>query len=200
MFSGLVSHVVSAKFHYPRLINQLASSISVVNKPDTWAAVVAASSGSARAAAIRKVPEILPSLGASGAIYGAVTLTALAFPEAQVSLFIPPSYPISIQWGVGGMLLLDTIGILRGWRYVRTLLSLCSTYMMSVIQVIRPLGPSWGCCVRGSILRVRSCVLAACETDVSRIRDVTLYRTSYLIIPKHPSSFTTHLPLASITA
>jgi rhomboid-like protein len=79
---------------------------------------VAASSGSVRTAAARKIPEILPSLGASGAIYGAVALTALAFPEAQVSLFIPPSYPISIQWGVGGLLLMDTVGILRGWRCV----------------------------------------------------------------------------------
>lgn len=118
LFSGLVSHVVSAKIHYPRLITQLASSANVVNKPDTWAAAVAASSGSARGAAAKKSRDILPSLGASGAIYGAVTLTALAFPESQVALFIPPSYPISIQWGVGGMLLLDTIGILRGWRYV----------------------------------------------------------------------------------
>lgn len=116
LFSGLVSHVVSAKIHYPRLITQLASSANVVNKPDTWAAAVAASSGSARGAAAKKSRDILPSLGASGAIYGAVTLTALAFPESQVALFIPPSYPISIQWGVGGMLLLDTIGILRGWR------------------------------------------------------------------------------------
>ena len=94
----------------------------MVNKPDTWAAAVVASAGSARAAAVKKVPDIWPSLGASGAIYGAVTLTALAFPESQVALFIPPSYPISIQWGVGGMLLLDTIGILRGWRYVKAFL------------------------------------------------------------------------------
>jgi len=116
LFSGLVSHVVSAKFHYPRLVNQLASSANVAPKPETWTAAVAASSGSVRAAAAKKTPDILPSLGASGAIYGAVTLTALAFPESQVALFIPPSYPISIQWGVGGMLFLDTIGILRGWR------------------------------------------------------------------------------------
>ena len=127
LFSGLVSHVVSAKLRYPRLVTQLASSANIVNKSDTWAAAVAASSGSARAAAVKAVPDIWPSLGASGAIYGAVTLTALAFPESQVALFIPPSYPISIQWGVGGMLLLDTIGILRGWRYVGAFLSLAFT-------------------------------------------------------------------------
>jgi rhomboid-like protein len=43
-------------------------------------------------------------------------VTALAFPDSQIALFIPPSYPISIQYGVGGLVLMDTIGILRGWR------------------------------------------------------------------------------------
>lgn len=59
--------------------------------------------------------DILPSLGASGAIYATVTLTALAFPDAQVFLLFPP-IPLPITWGVGGMVALDVIGILRGWR------------------------------------------------------------------------------------
>ena len=62
--------------------------------------------------------SILPSLGASGAIYSCVIITALGFPEAQVSLFIPPTYPIPIQWGVGGLLALDITGVLRGGRFV----------------------------------------------------------------------------------
>ncbi|KAF9461537.1 hypothetical protein BDZ94DRAFT_1196100 [Collybia nuda] len=118
LFSGLVSHVVSAKFRYPRLIAQLASPARTPKATDTWASAVAASAASAKAATKKAVPDILPSLGASGAVYGAVTLTALAFPESQVALFIPPSYPISIQWGVGGLVLMDIVGILRGWRYL----------------------------------------------------------------------------------
>jgi rhomboid-like protein len=43
-------------------------------------------------------------------------MTALAFPESQIALIIPPSYPINIQYGVGGLVLLDVVGILRGWR------------------------------------------------------------------------------------
>ncbi|KAJ7155427.1 hypothetical protein C8R43DRAFT_884689 [Mycena crocata] len=55
------------------------------------------------------------SLGASGAIYAAVTLTAMAFPNLHVSpIFVPVSVPI--QYGVGGMVMLDIIGLLRGWR------------------------------------------------------------------------------------
>lgn len=117
MFSGLVSHIVNAKFRYPRLLAQLTSSTVTKAKPETWAgAVAAASATTTRSAVTRNSPEILPSLGASGAIYAAVTMTALAFPESQVALFIPPTYPINIQYGVGGLMLLDTIGIIRGWR------------------------------------------------------------------------------------
>lgn len=117
MFSGLVSHIVNAKYRYPRLLAQAASSTVAKTKPETWAgAVAAASASTARSTVSQKSPEILPSLGASGAIYATVAMTALAFPESQVALFIPPTYPINIQYGVGGLMLLDTIGIIRGWR------------------------------------------------------------------------------------
>lgn len=117
MFSGLVSHVVNAKFRYPRLVAQLASSTVNTKKTETWAgAVAAASASTAQSTVKRNIPDILPSLGASGAIYAAVVMTALAFPESQIALFIPPTYPINIQYGVGGLVLLDTVGIIRGWR------------------------------------------------------------------------------------
>lgn len=61
---------------------------------------------------------ILPSLGMSGAVYGAVTLTTCAFPDTEISLIIPPSYPIPIQYGVGALVTMDIIGVLRGWRFV----------------------------------------------------------------------------------
>lgn len=61
---------------------------------------------------------ILPSLGASGAIYSAVTLTAMAFPHTEIALMIPPSFPIPIQWGVGGLVAIDILGAMRGWRHV----------------------------------------------------------------------------------
>lgn len=97
---------------------QLASPTSIIQKTETWAGAVAAASSSkaVQAATVSKIPPISPSLGASGAIYAAATMTALAFPEAQVALFIPPSYPISIQYGIGGLMMIDAIGIMRGWR------------------------------------------------------------------------------------
>jgi rhomboid-like protein len=128
MFSGLVSHVVSTKFRYPKIVAQLASPSFVVQKTETWAAAVAASSATAaQATVVRKIPPILPSLGASGAVYAAATMTALAFPESQVALFIPPTYPINIQYGIGGLMLMDIIGILRGWRSVVFFLYLLSS-------------------------------------------------------------------------
>jgi rhomboid-like protein len=119
LFSGLVSHVVSTKWKYPQMIKLFAVPTQSAAKPETWAGAIAASSAKpvAEAAAKQAAPTILPSLGASGAVYACVTMTALAFPDSEIALFIPPSYPINIQYGVGALLAFDTIGILRGWRY-----------------------------------------------------------------------------------
>ncbi|KAL0066079.1 hypothetical protein AAF712_006910 [Marasmius tenuissimus] len=145
LFSSLVSHVVSVKFKYPRLIAQLSSPAANAPKAaDTWATAVAASSATAKstprslfsftqpsstssavasatsaaASASTKAPLIPSSLGASGAVYACVTMTALAFPQAQVSLIFPPSYPIDIQTGVMGLVAFDILGIIRGWRVI----------------------------------------------------------------------------------
>ncbi|KAK7060831.1 hypothetical protein VNI00_000564 [Paramarasmius palmivorus] len=132
LFASLVSHVVSVKFKYPRMIAQLSSPSNTTKVTDTWASAVAASANTPRSSVFSafskpKVPpspvntaaaaeRIVPSLGASGAIYACVTMTALAFPQAQISLMIPPWYPIDIQTGVAGLVMLDIIGIARGWR------------------------------------------------------------------------------------
>jgi rhomboid-like protein len=78
-----------------------------------------AAKSSARPAtdATAAAPTILPSLGASGAIYSTVIMSTLAFPDAEVSLVFPPTPSFPIQYGVGGLVLLDCVGILRGWRY-----------------------------------------------------------------------------------
>lgn len=59
---------------------------------------------------------ILPSLGASGAVYAALVTTALAYPDTHISLILPPTPPIGIQYGVGGLVLMDVVGALRGWK------------------------------------------------------------------------------------
>ncbi|PFH51027.1 hypothetical protein AMATHDRAFT_59958 [Amanita thiersii Skay4041] len=120
LFSGLVSHVVSTKLRYPKLVAQLASPANLPRRTDSWVAAVSASTVAATqkvAVAREAASKILPSLGASGAIYSCVVVTALAFPEAQVALFIPPTYPVPIQWGLCGLVTLDVVGILRGWRF-----------------------------------------------------------------------------------
>lgn len=43
-------------------------------------------------------------------------MTALAFPNSDVSLIFLPMVKIPISWGVAGMVALDVVGILRGWR------------------------------------------------------------------------------------
>jgi rhomboid-like protein len=102
LFSGLVSHIVSAKFRYPRLISQLATSAPVTAK--------------SASTAVTKTRDIVPSLGASGAIYGTVVVTALGFPDTEIALLVPPTFPIPIQYGVGALVTMDVLGAIRGWR------------------------------------------------------------------------------------
>jgi len=110
LFSGLVSHVAATRILFPRLVSQLT--------PPTTAAVTAAKAlpKTARLLGRRPTMDILPSLGASGAIYAAVSLTALGFPNSDISLLFLPIFSIPIQWGVGALVMVDIVGIFRGWR------------------------------------------------------------------------------------
>lgn len=107
LFSSMTSHVLMSRVRFPKAVAKLMS-----QRLATTTAVEGAAVAAAKAA-----PEpLLPSLGASGAIYGTVTLTALAFPDTQIALILPPTWPIPIQWGVGSLVALDLLGALRGWR------------------------------------------------------------------------------------
>ncbi|TFK51998.1 hypothetical protein OE88DRAFT_1807883 [Heliocybe sulcata] len=103
LFASLFSHVAWTRIVYPRIVSRIASPTSPAK-------------GLFRRA-VTADTQINPSLGASGAIYASVVVTALAFPDAEISLFFPPGLTLPIQWGVGGFVLLDIIGILRGWRF-----------------------------------------------------------------------------------
>ena len=92
----------------PGVMDKIFSGIASAAKSN----VRPATTGAAAAAS-----TILPSLGASGAIYSTVVVSTLAFPDTEVSLVFPPTPSFLTQYGVGGMALLDCRGILRGWRY-----------------------------------------------------------------------------------
>ncbi|CUA78133.1 rhomboid-like protein [Rhizoctonia solani] len=100
LFSSYVSHIISTRVRLPALLRTLASNSFKID--------AIAASGAHGA--------IAPSLGASGAIYATVTASALAFPDANVSLIFLPFVSLPIGAGVGGMVCLDIIGIIRGWR------------------------------------------------------------------------------------
>lgn len=128
LFSSLVSHLVNARLVYPRLVSKLVQidktgSPGVINKISSRFSSVAKSSARPATdaiAATAATPTISGSHGSSGAIYSMVIISALAFPDAEVSLVFPPTPSIPIQYGVGGFVLLDCIGVLRGWRYATT--------------------------------------------------------------------------------
>jgi rhomboid-like protein len=122
LFSSLASHVVTARLVYPRLVSKLAQpgesgSPGMIRRISSSLSSFSRTNARSTTDAAAATPTILPSLGASGAIYGTVIISALAFPQAEVSLVFPPTPPFPIQYGVGGLVLLDCIGVLRGWRY-----------------------------------------------------------------------------------
>lgn len=90
------------------MIDKFSSSLSSAAKSSARPATTDAATAA---------PTILPSLGASGAIYSTVVMSTLAFPDAEVALVFPPTPSFPIEYGVGGLVLLDCIGVLRGWRY-----------------------------------------------------------------------------------
>ncbi|KAN0063947.1 hypothetical protein ACQY0O_003553 [Thecaphora frezii] len=55
------------------------------------------------------------SLGASGAVYAALVMSACAFPEARISLIFLPFFSVPIGLGVSGLVAFDLVGALRCW-------------------------------------------------------------------------------------
>ncbi|OBZ66851.1 Presenilins-associated rhomboid-like protein, mitochondrial [Grifola frondosa] len=108
LFSSVVSHVVTARFIYPRLLSRLAST----TKPD--AGTVTASAAGARVNEVSA--DVRSSLGSSGAIYAMFTLSALAYPHMSIFLIFLPSISIPIQYGMGALVAVDILGALRGWK------------------------------------------------------------------------------------
>lgn len=60
---------------------------------------------------------VLPSLGASGAIYGLVSSCAYLFPDQSIYLIFVPFVTFKMAYAVPGLMGLDALGIIRGWRF-----------------------------------------------------------------------------------
>ncbi|KAJ7043569.1 hypothetical protein C8F04DRAFT_1072556 [Mycena alexandri] len=127
LFAALTSHVIQVKVLYPRLVSRLSlPSSQPVIKPDTWASALRPSPPPRsrlrsffRSLFSSSYPknQLTPRVGGTGALYALMTLTALGFPNAELALFYPPNYSVPVQWGVCSFLLLDILGIWRGWRF-----------------------------------------------------------------------------------
>jgi len=61
--------------------------------------------------------QMIPSLGASGALFGCVSATAYMYPDASVYIIFLPFFPIKIPMALGAMMGLDLIGIIRNWKF-----------------------------------------------------------------------------------
>lgn len=97
--ASLGSHLFTNVVRLPRLLRALLSPARL-SSPQALAAHNA----------------ILPSLGASGAVYAMLSMVALSYPNSYVSIIFLPFIKIPIGLGVAGMICLDVVGILRGWK------------------------------------------------------------------------------------
>ena len=162
-----MSHIGRARWQYPRLIAQLqaaaAPTSSAVRAGASSTAVALTSTGASAAESAvgtmvktaKQTHEGTWSLGSSGAVYALFALTALGFPDAEITLVIPPWFPINIQTGFFTLLAFDTLGVLRGWRSVFPVASTVPLLTSTCLQDLRPLGPSWWRVVRDVLVQVR---------------------------------------------
>ncbi|XP_065882734.1 presenilin-associated rhomboid-like protein, mitochondrial [Dysidea avara] len=60
--------------------------------------------------------DFIPSRGASGAIMGVITAVIAHSPDASVYLIFLPFVPIPAVWALGGVITLDLVGLIRGWK------------------------------------------------------------------------------------
>lgn len=62
-------------------------------------------------------PALLPrgGLGASGAVYSCMAITAIAHPNISIALIFLPMLPFQIGWGFPALVAVDAFGVLRGW-------------------------------------------------------------------------------------
>ncbi|EMD38783.1 hypothetical protein CERSUDRAFT_112527 [Gelatoporia subvermispora B] len=113
LLSSLTSHLVTARIIYPQMLARFRSSLTQ-NLRDSAARATATGANTASKAS----PKILPSLGISGAVYSAFIYTALAYPDTHISLIFLTGFPIPIAWGAAGLVTVDFLGAIRGWRYM----------------------------------------------------------------------------------
>lgn len=119
LFSSLVSHVAYARWVYPRLIARLKATTHSASALRSGASATSAGAAAASEAAVtttKAASEGMHSLGSSGAVYAMFAITALGFPDAEITLIIPPWFPINIQTGFAALLAVDMLGVLRGWK------------------------------------------------------------------------------------
>jgi len=79
------------------------------------AGVMASWAGYAHRALMKK-PTF--ALGASGAILGILTYTCVRIPNAELSIVFLPFFTFSAQTALVGIIGIDLVGLLLGWRYL----------------------------------------------------------------------------------
>ena len=105
IFASLVSHLFTA-VRFRRVVGLSRMRSSSASSPNRHNNSVLLE----RLAALSK-----RSLGSSGAIYSILVMSAFAFPDARLSIIFLPFFSFPITYAVGGSVIVDLIGLVRGW-------------------------------------------------------------------------------------
>jgi len=119
--------VLSTFSHYSALhfaanmyvLHSIAGAVSVNMGKEQFlgfylSAGIAASFASHMLRTIRRTPGI--SLGASGALMGALAFFCMSYPKSELSIIFLPDLSFTAENGLKGLMALDTIGILLRWK------------------------------------------------------------------------------------
>ncbi|KAJ2787824.1 hypothetical protein GGI15_000393 [Coemansia interrupta] len=127
--SGLSYTMLTSTFSHREVWHLLFNSIALVSFGTTVADVMGAeqftafylsagvvSSLASHLLAPLRPALLLPSLGASGAVYSVIGATMMMFPRAKIALIFLPFLPFTISQGFPALMAYDFLGAALGWR------------------------------------------------------------------------------------
>jgi len=110
-FTHLLCNMVCLWSFAPTVVNMLG-------KEQATAAYISAGVTSAMASYVVNVLRggFSVSVGASGAILGLAGIVCTQYPDAKLAIIFLPMFPIAAKYALGGLVAMDTAGVLLRWK------------------------------------------------------------------------------------
>jgi len=92
--------------------------VNLLGKEQATALYISAGMSSALASYVLNVlrASTIVSVGASGAILGLAGAVCTQYPDAKLAIIFLPMFPIAAKYAIGGLICMDTAGVLLRWK------------------------------------------------------------------------------------